>query len=101
MLLQDVEDVLTAIDYLADKKIANPSKIAVVGISHGGFLATHLIGQVDCLLRFSYVPKNSCKIELDEFSFLIVVSGTRKICSSSSEEPCVQSCFDGRDNWYF
>lgn len=46
MHLQDVKDVLTAIDYLANE-IANPSKIAVVGISHGGFLATHLIGQVE------------------------------------------------------
>lgn len=47
MLLQDVNDVLTAIDYVVDKEIANPSKIGVVGISHGGFLATHLIGQVE------------------------------------------------------
>lgn len=42
---QDVNDVLTAIDNVIDKGLANPSKIAVVGISHGGFLATHLIGQ--------------------------------------------------------
>lgn len=42
---QDVNDVLTAIDHVINKGLANPSKIAVVGISHGGFLATHLIGQ--------------------------------------------------------
>ncbi|KAL0457100.1 UNVERIFIED_CONTAM: Acylamino-acid-releasing enzyme, partial [Sesamum latifolium] len=42
---QDVDDVLTAIDHIIDKGLADPSKIAVVGISHGGFLATHLIGQ--------------------------------------------------------
>ncbi|KAK4489302.1 hypothetical protein RD792_005106 [Penstemon davidsonii] len=42
---QDVDDVLTAIDLVIDKGLAHPSKIAVVGLSHGGFLATHLIGQ--------------------------------------------------------
>ncbi|XP_011091099.1 acylamino-acid-releasing enzyme-like isoform X2 [Sesamum indicum] len=42
---QDVDDVLTAIDHAIDKGLADPSKIAVVGISHGGFLTTHLIGQ--------------------------------------------------------
>lgn len=46
MLLQDVSDVLTALDYVIDKKLADPSKIFVVGGSHGGFLTTHLIGQV-------------------------------------------------------
>ncbi|CAN1841302.1 Acylamino-acid-releasing enzyme [Linum perenne] len=42
---QDVNDVLAAIDYAIDKGLANPTKIAVVGGSHGGFLTTHLIGQ--------------------------------------------------------
>ncbi|KZV17829.1 acylamino-acid-releasing enzyme-like [Dorcoceras hygrometricum] len=41
---QDVNDVLTAIDYVIDKGLADPSKIAVLGGSHGGFLTTHLIG---------------------------------------------------------
>ncbi|XP_074312947.1 acylamino-acid-releasing enzyme isoform X1 [Silene latifolia] len=43
--LQDVGDVLTAIDSIIEMKLADPSKIAVVGGSHGGFLTTHLIGQ--------------------------------------------------------
>ncbi|KAK6161417.1 hypothetical protein DH2020_004798 [Rehmannia glutinosa] len=42
---QDVNDVLTAIDYAVDNGLADPSKIAVLGGSHGGFLTTHLIGQ--------------------------------------------------------
>lgn len=46
MLMQDVSDILTAIDFAIDKKLADPSKIFVVGGSHGGFLTTHLIGQV-------------------------------------------------------
>ncbi|KAF2313927.1 hypothetical protein GH714_020650 [Hevea brasiliensis] len=42
---QDVNDVLTAIDHVIDRGLASPSSIAVLGISHGGFLTTHLIGQ--------------------------------------------------------
>ncbi|XP_076949770.1 acylamino-acid-releasing enzyme-like [Bidens hawaiensis] len=42
---QDVNDVLTAVDHAIDLGLANPSKIAVLGGSHGGFLTTHLIGQ--------------------------------------------------------
>ncbi|XWS08891.1 hypothetical protein CRYUN_Cryun40dG0039300 [Craigia yunnanensis] len=42
---QDVNDVLTAIDHVIEKGLANPSKITVLGGSHGGFLTTHLIGQ--------------------------------------------------------
>ncbi|KAK4258053.1 hypothetical protein QN277_007560 [Acacia crassicarpa] len=42
---QDVDDVITAIDHVINLGLASPSKIAVLGGSHGGFLATHLIGQ--------------------------------------------------------
>nr|XP_043633501.1 acylamino-acid-releasing enzyme isoform X2 [Erigeron canadensis] len=42
---QDVNDVLTAIDHVINMGLADPSKITVVGLSHGGFLACHLIGQ--------------------------------------------------------
>lgn len=49
--MQDVGDVLTAIDYVIDLKLVDPSKITVLGGSHGGFLTTHLIGQV-VLLSF-------------------------------------------------
>eukprot|EP00258_Populus_trichocarpa_P007689 XP_002312565.3 acylamino-acid-releasing enzyme [Populus trichocarpa] len=42
---QDVKDVITAIDHVIDTGVASPSKIAVIGGSHGGFLTTHLIGQ--------------------------------------------------------
>ncbi|CAL0328083.1 unnamed protein product [Lupinus luteus] len=42
---QDVNDVLNAIDHVITLGLANPSKIAVLGGSHGGFLTTHLIGQ--------------------------------------------------------
>ncbi|XP_031380489.1 acylamino-acid-releasing enzyme-like isoform X2 [Punica granatum] len=42
---QDVNDVIAAIDHLIHSGLTNPSKIAVLGGSHGGFLTTHLIGQ--------------------------------------------------------
>ncbi|GJM84546.1 hypothetical protein PR202_ga00227 [Eleusine coracana subsp. coracana] len=42
---QDVNDVLTALDFVVKKGLIDPSNVAVVGGSHGGFLTTHLIGQ--------------------------------------------------------
>ncbi|XP_047319226.1 acylamino-acid-releasing enzyme isoform X2 [Impatiens glandulifera] len=42
---QDVNDVLAAIDHVIKKGLIDPSRIAVLGGSHGGFLTTHLIGQ--------------------------------------------------------
>ena len=43
---QDVTDVLTALDYATEKGLVDASKVAVLGGSHGGFLTTHLVGQV-------------------------------------------------------
>ncbi|KAF6173421.1 hypothetical protein GIB67_027116 [Kingdonia uniflora] len=43
--LQDVNDVLAALDHVIKMGLADPSKVAVLGGSHGGFLTTHLIGQ--------------------------------------------------------
>ncbi|KAM1624203.1 hypothetical protein COP1_022341 [Malus domestica] len=42
---QDLKDVLAAVDHVIDVGLASPSKVAVLGGSHGGFLTTHLIGQ--------------------------------------------------------
>ncbi|CAH8319166.1 unnamed protein product [Eruca vesicaria subsp. sativa] len=42
---QDVNDVLSAVDYAVEMGLADPSRITVLGGSHGGFLTTHLIGQ--------------------------------------------------------
>lgn len=49
-LTQDVNDVLSAIDHAIEMGLADPSRITVLGGSHGGFLTTHLIGQVLQLL---------------------------------------------------
>ncbi|CAL4933401.1 unnamed protein product [Urochloa decumbens] len=42
---QDVNDVLMALDLVVKRGLIDPSRVAVVGGSHGGFLTTHLIGQ--------------------------------------------------------
>ena len=52
---QDVRDCLTAIDHVINEKLIDASKVAVVGISHGGFLTTHLIGQVGILIDFRVI----------------------------------------------
>ncbi|CAM0872110.1 unnamed protein product [Alopecurus aequalis] len=43
---QDVNDVLTAVEFVIKRGLIDASRVAVVGGSHGGFLTTHLIGQV-------------------------------------------------------
>ena len=44
--VQDVADVLAALDKALSLGYADSSRVAVYGGSHGGFLAAHLIGQV-------------------------------------------------------
>lgn len=45
-------DVLAAVDEVIRSGLADPTKIAVLGGSHGGFLASHLIGQVKDFFLF-------------------------------------------------
>ncbi|KAG0553896.1 hypothetical protein KC19_12G047600 [Ceratodon purpureus] len=42
---QDVGDVLAALDLVIGNGMADPARVAVLGGSHGGFLAAHLVGQ--------------------------------------------------------
>ncbi|XP_025107870.1 acylamino-acid-releasing enzyme-like isoform X1 [Pomacea canaliculata] len=42
---QDVKDCKSAADEVIEKGLADGTKVVVCGGSHGGFLATHLIGQ--------------------------------------------------------
>lgn len=68
-LKQDVQDCLTAIDYVISEKLIDASKVAVVGISHGGFLTTHLIGQVSILIDFRLIAVDTC------YYFLFLLTG--------------------------
>ncbi|KAM3708097.1 hypothetical protein ACJW31_02G073000 [Castanea mollissima] len=61
---QDVNDVLTAIDHVIDKGLASPSKITVLGGSHGGFLTTHLIGQAPDKFVAAAVRNPVCNLAL-------------------------------------
>ncbi|KAH7665829.1 Acylaminoacyl-peptidase protein [Dioscorea alata] len=59
---QDVNDILTAMDYVIAKGLVNGSKVAAYGSSHGGFLTTHLIGQVTQSKqgKDNYIDHNNC-----------------------------------------
>ncbi|KAL5542092.1 hypothetical protein UlMin_009802 [Ulmus minor] len=61
---QDVNDVLTAIDHAIDIGHADPSKIAVLGGSHGGFLTTHLIGQAPDKFAAAVARNPVCNLAL-------------------------------------
>ncbi|XP_023761603.1 acylamino-acid-releasing enzyme isoform X1 [Lactuca sativa] len=61
---QDVNDVLSAIDHVIDMRLANPLKITVVGLSHGGFLASHLIGQAPDKFVAACVRNPVCNLAL-------------------------------------
>ncbi|GFP86076.1 hypothetical protein PHJA_000751500 [Phtheirospermum japonicum] len=83
--LVDVNDVLTAIDCIIDKGLADPSKIAVLGGSHGGFLTTHLIGQVKTPTLFLLGAQDlrvpiSTGIQSDFESFLNIGIWFKKYC---------------------
>ncbi|XP_071940515.1 acylamino-acid-releasing enzyme-like isoform X1 [Coffea arabica] len=61
---QDVNDVLAAIDHVIDMGLADPSKIAVMGGSHGGFLTTHLIGQAPDKFAAACARNPACNLSL-------------------------------------
>ncbi|ERN01459.1 acylamino-acid-releasing enzyme 1 isoform X1 [Amborella trichopoda] len=61
---QDVDDVLAAIDHVFKLGLAESTKIAVLGGSHGGFLTTHLIGQAPDRFCVAAVRNPVCNIAL-------------------------------------
>lgn len=61
---QDVNDVLTAVDHAIAMGLANPSKISVLGGSHGGFLTSHLIGQAPDKFAAAAVRNPVCNLAL-------------------------------------
>lgn len=70
--------MLTAIDYAIDMGLADPSKLTVLGGSHGGFLTTHLIGQVQQVFKHFFCLPNGAPNQ--EFSiFLAEIFNRRRI----------------------
>eukprot|EP00249_Psilotum_nudum_P023449 c28878_g1_i1 orf=28-2523(+) len=61
---QDVADVLAALDFVIGEGLADSRSCAVLGGSHGGFLATHLIGQAPDRFVTAVVQNPVCNISL-------------------------------------
>lgn len=59
---QDVADVLAALDKVISLGYADGNKVAVVGGSHGGFLAAHLIGQVPDRFKTAVLRNPVCNL---------------------------------------
>lgn len=70
---QDVNDVLAAVDHIIDMGLANPSKIAVMGLSHGGFLTTHLIGQVSVPVQHFSLKLLNCYTKLIQNIQILII----------------------------
>ncbi|XP_042029120.1 acylamino-acid-releasing enzyme 1-like isoform X3 [Salvia splendens] len=82
---QDVRDVLTALDAVIDKGLADPSKIFVLGGSHGGFFTTHLIGQAPEMFAAAATRNPLCNIpllfgtsDIPDWCFAEVFGGERR-----------------------
>ncbi|PKA61420.1 acylaminoacyl-peptidase [Apostasia shenzhenica] len=61
---QDVDDVLSALDYICGRGLVDGSKVAVLGGSHGGFLTTHLIAQAPRRFVAAATRNPLCNISL-------------------------------------
>lgn len=61
---QDVNDVLTAVDHVVELGLADPSKLTLLGGSHGGFLTSHLIGQAPDKFVAAAMRNPVCNIAL-------------------------------------
>ncbi|XP_044410732.1 acylamino-acid-releasing enzyme 2 isoform X3 [Triticum aestivum] len=61
---QDVQDCLAALDHVIKEGLVDASKVAVVGISHGGFLTTHLIGQASERFAVAAARNPVCNLSL-------------------------------------
>eukprot|EP00271_Cylindrocystis_brebissonii_P008724 TRINITY_DN23204_c0_g1_i1.p1 TRINITY_DN23204_c0_g1~~TRINITY_DN23204_c0_g1_i1.p1 ORF type:complete len:820 (-),score=144.15 TRINITY_DN23204_c0_g1_i1:1094-3553(-) len=59
---QDVADVLAALDKVMSLGYADSNRVAVLGGSHGGFLAAHLIGQVPDRFRTAILRNPVCNL---------------------------------------
>lgn len=59
---QDVGDVLAALNQVIKNGMADPNKVSVMGGSHGGFLASHLLGQAPDKFRTGILRSPVCNL---------------------------------------
>uniref|UniRef100_A0A7I4ALI2 Prolyl endopeptidase n=1 Tax=Physcomitrium patens TaxID=3218 RepID=A0A7I4ALI2_PHYPA len=59
---QDVGDVLAALNHVVKNGMADPNKVSVMGGSHGGFLASHLLGQAPDKFRTGILRSPVCNL---------------------------------------
>ncbi|XP_059310051.1 LOW QUALITY PROTEIN: acylamino-acid-releasing enzyme-like [Lycium ferocissimum] len=64
VLVCRMDPTLAAIDHVIDMGLADPSKITVLGGSHGGFLTTHLTGQAPDKFAAAATRNPVCSIPL-------------------------------------
>ncbi|XP_003573923.1 acylamino-acid-releasing enzyme 1 isoform X1 [Brachypodium distachyon] len=88
---QDVNDVLTALDFVTKRGLIDASRVAVVGGSHGGFLTTHLIGQAPETFVAAAARNPVCNLSLmvgttdiPEWCFLEMYGKEGKNCFTES-----------------
>ncbi|KAM0887517.1 hypothetical protein ACQ4PT_028975 [Festuca glaucescens] len=88
---QDVNDVLTALEFVIKKGLIDASRVAVVGGSHGGFLTTHLIGQAPETFVAAAARNPVCNLSLmvgttdiPEWCFLEIYGKEGKNCFTES-----------------
>ncbi|RCV43027.1 hypothetical protein SETIT_9G262900v2 [Setaria italica] len=91
---QDVQDCLTAVDHVINEKLIDASKVAVVGISHGGFLTTHLIGQAPDRFVVAAARNPVCNLSLmigttdiPDWCYMVACGPESKQYASESPSP--------------
>uniref|UniRef100_A0A0A9DNG0 Peptidase S9 prolyl oligopeptidase catalytic domain-containing protein n=1 Tax=Arundo donax TaxID=35708 RepID=A0A0A9DNG0_ARUDO len=91
---QDVQGCLTALDHVINEEFIDASNVAVVGISHGGFLTTHLIGQAPEMFVVAAARNPVCNLSLmigttdiPDWCYMVACGTEAKQYASESPSP--------------
>ncbi|KAK3153710.1 hypothetical protein QOZ80_2BG0180130 [Eleusine coracana subsp. coracana] len=91
---QDVQDCLTALDHVIKEELIDASRVAVVGISHGGFLTAHLIGQAPDRFVVAAARNPVCNLalmvgttDIPDWCYMVACGTEAKQYASESPSP--------------